>query len=130
MIRAAIESHMANLRAQPGLRTVTIALVRDHKDARRIQDKLRFAGIESFLATEPSYSLNKPANRERRAVKIQVGRADVQRALGILGAANLGPRSEAAGGGRNLRWLAGENPIVPVIVVISILVAAAILFLT
>jgi hypothetical protein len=121
---------MANLRAKPGLRAVTIALVRDHKDARRIQERLGSAGIESFLATEPSYTLNKPAHRERRAVKIQVGRADVQRALIILGSVHLGATTEAAGHKLRFRWLAHGNPIVPVIVAISVLVGALILFLT
>jgi hypothetical protein len=124
---------MANLRAKPELRAVTIALVRDHGEAQRVQDKLRSAGIESFLAAERSYALGKSTNRERRAVKIQVGRIDVQRALSILGAANLTAKPEVAGRktrSRRARWLTGDNPIVPVIVAIAVIIAVLILFLT
>jgi len=124
---------MANLRAKPELRTVTIALVRDHKEAQRVQDKLRSSGVESFLAAERSYAPGKSTSRERRAVKIQVGRTDVQRALNILGTANLAARPEVAGRkarSRRPRWLTNDNPIVPVIVAISVVIAALILFLT
>jgi hypothetical protein len=123
---------MANLRAKPELRTVTIALVRDHKEAQRVQDKLRLAGIESVLAAERSYALGK-TNREHRAVKIQVGRTDVQRALSILGTANHTAKSGLAGRktrARRARWLTGDNPITPVIVALAVITAALILFLT
>jgi hypothetical protein len=124
---------MANTRAKPDLRAVTIALVRDHKEAQRLQDKLRSAGIESFLAAERSYALDKSTNRERRAVKIQVGRTDVQRALRALGTANPAAGTRVARPKariRRPRWLTDGNPIVAVIVIISVIIAALILFLT
>jgi hypothetical protein len=128
---------MANTQAKPDLRIVTIAIVRKGAEAERIQDKLKSAGIESFLATERSFAINKSRSKELGAVKVQVGRSDVQCALSILGAANLAasPSSGAEVAGRralNPRHLLlkDSDPTVPALVVIAVIVAALILFLS
>jgi hypothetical protein len=124
---------MSNLRAKPDLRTVTISVVRDHAEAQRVQDKLRSVGIESCLAAERSYAVDKSINREMRAVKVQVARTDVQRALETLRIANLASRPQARVE-RTRQWQSQSftvgNPIVPVIVVICLIIAALVLFLT
>jgi hypothetical protein len=123
---------MANLKAKPELRTVTIALVRNRKEAERVQDKLRAAGIESALAAESSYAVDKGASRERRAVKIQVKRSDVQSALCILGNANAGATAAANASQTqpSPRWLTAGNPIVATIATLAVIIAALVLFMT
>jgi hypothetical protein len=124
---------MANLKAKPELRAVTIALVRNRKEAERVQDKLRAAGVESALAAESSYAMDKGTSRERRAVKIQVRRSDVQRALIILGGANMATTTTAANASetpRASRWLTAGNPIVATVATLSVIIAALVLFLT
>jgi hypothetical protein len=124
---------MANLRAKPDLRTVTIAVVRDHKEAQRVQEKLRTAGIQSYLAAERSYPVDKRSHREMRAVKVQVGRAEVQRALSVLRVANLSSRAELkTPKARNWRpgWLTDESPRVAAIAAIAAIVGTLILFLS
>jgi hypothetical protein len=136
---------MSSTRAKPELRTVTIAIVRDGEEAQAMQTKLTSAGIESFLTSERSYAVKKahdlsarrpaPPGYERGAVKVQVARADVQRALGILGAANgvaptPGPSLQVSGAKsrkREARLLKDRDPTVPIIVVVFVLVAALIL---
>ena len=136
---------MASTRAKPELRTVTIAIVRDGAEAQAMQSKLTSAGIESFLTSERSYVVKKahdlgarragPPGNEKGAVKVQVARSDVQRALGILGAANdaaPGPAPSIQVAGRNSRkvtprLLKDRDPTVPIIVVVFVLVAALIL---
>jgi hypothetical protein len=128
---------MANTQAKPDLRIVTIAIVRKGAEAQRIQDKLKSAGIESFLATERSFAINKSRSKELGAVKVQVRRSDVQSALRILGAANLAASSSswAEVAGRKspnprLRLLKDSNQTVPALVVIAVIIAALILFLS
>jgi hypothetical protein len=123
---------MANLKAKPELRAVTIALVRNRKEAERVQDKLRAAGVESALAAESSYAMDKGTSRERRAVKIQVRRSDVQRALIILGGANMATTTAANASEtpRASRWLTAGNPIVATVATLSVIIAALVLFLT
>ena len=75
---------MPNTQAKPDIRTVTIAIVRKGAEAQRIQKKLQSEGIESFLATERSFAINKSKSKELGAVKVQVGRSDVQRALNAV----------------------------------------------
>ena len=148
---------MAGTRAKPDLRTVTIAIVRDGAEAERMQDKLKSAGIESFLTSERSYAVKKsqdlraqhqsrlirplahaaPASKESAAVKVQVARHDVQRALGILGGVNSTsiPTAKAEMAGHKihklrLHLLKDRDPTVSVIVVVFVLVAALILSLS
>jgi hypothetical protein len=128
---------MANTQAKPDLRTVTIAIVRKGAEAQRIQKKLASEGIESFLATERSFAINKSKNKELGAVKVQVSRSDVQRALRILGAANLtvSPNSGGEVKGRKARnpitrWVEQLDPRLQTIVVIALIIAALILFLS
>ena len=127
---------MANTQAKPDLRTVTIAIVRKGAEAERIQKKLKSEGIESFLATERSFAINKSRSKELGAVKVQVGRSDVQGALRILGAANLAasPSSGAEVKGRKAsnpitRLVEELDPRLQTIVVIAVIIAALILFL-
>ncbi|HEY7554065.1 MAG TPA: hypothetical protein VIH18_04595 [Candidatus Binatia bacterium] len=129
---------MANTQAKPDLRIVTIAIVRKGAEAQRIQDKLKSAGIESFLATERSFAINKSRSKELGgAVKVQVRRSDVQSALRILGAVNLAASSSswAEVAGRKspnprLLLLKDSNQTVPALVVIAVIIAALILFLS
>jgi hypothetical protein len=137
---------MAGTRAKPELRTVTIAIVRDGNEVQAMQSKLKVAGIESFLTSERSYAVKKahglgrhgsPPGKEKGAVKVQVARGDVQRALGVLGATSATAPAPAQAGraqaaGRRSRQsipslLKDRDPTVPVIVVVFILVAALIL---
>jgi hypothetical protein len=127
---------MPNTQAKPDLRTVTIAIVRKGTEAERIQKKLESEGIKSYLATERSFAINKSKSKELGAVKVQVGRSDVQPALRILGAANLtaSPDSGAEVKGRKARnritRLVEElDPRLPTIVVIAVIIAALILLL-
>lgn len=128
---------MANTQAKPELRAVTIAVVRNHPEAQQIQAQLKAAGVESFLIAEPSYALDKSTTQELSAVKVQVRRADVQRALSILGSANLaasrGSGTEATGPktrNPHARWFEDLNPTVSAIVVVFVILAALILFLS
>jgi hypothetical protein len=135
---------MAGTRAKPELRTVTIAIVRDGAQVQAMQSKLKAAGIESFLTSERSYVVKKahdlgrhvvPPGKEKGAVKVQVARADVQRALAVLGAAPAAapapaPRAQLAMRKSRQaipRLLKDRDPTVPAIVVVFILVAALIL---
>lgn len=136
---------MGSTRAKPELRTVTIAIVRDGAEAQAMQNKLTSAGVESFLTSERSYAVKKghdlgarrmaPPGNEKGAVKVQVARSDVQRALGILGAANVAapiPTSDIQVAGRKSRkttsrLLKEHDPTVPIIVVVFVLVAVLIL---
>jgi hypothetical protein len=135
---------MASTRAKPELRTVTVAIVRDGVEVQAMQSKLTAAGIESFLTSERSYAVKKsqdfraqpiaPSSKEAGAVKVQVARSDVQRALSVLGAAN-GPvnLNSAIEVGRDKagkvapRLLKDRDPTVPIIVVVFILAAVLIL---
>jgi hypothetical protein len=148
---------MAGTRAKPELRTVTIAIVAEGAEAERMQGKLRSAGIESFRTSEASYAAKKshngggqqrrrlippmtdaePVTRQTGAVKIQVARADVERALNVLGATNLSARplsklksSDSHSGKPKPRLLSARDPTVPIIVVVFVLVAALILSLS
>ena len=128
---------MPNTQAKPDLRAVTIAIVRKGAEAERIQRKLKSEGIESFLATERSFAINKSKSTELGAVKVQVGRSDVQRALRILGAGNLSashhPGVEVKGRkARNpiARLVEELDPRLQTIGVIAIIIAALILFLS
>jgi hypothetical protein len=128
---------MATLQHKPDVRTVTIAIVRNQNEARRIQDNLKSEGIESALTAERSVATAKSTKQELGAVKVQVARSDVQRALRTLGAKNTAGRgnSEAQVAGRKTpilrsHKLAGRDPTVPAIVVVFILLAALILFLS
>jgi hypothetical protein len=128
---------MATLQHKPDVRTVTIAIVRNQKEARRIQDNLKAEGIESTLTAERSVATAKSAKQELGAVKVQVARSDVQRALRTLAAKNTDDRgkTEAQVTGQNTptlrsRKLARRDPTVPAIVVVFILIAALILFLS
>jgi hypothetical protein len=148
---------MAGTRAKPELRTVTIAIVGEGAEAERMQSKLRSAGIESFLTSEASYAAKNspnaagaqrrrlipplanaaPATRQTGAVKVQVARADVERALNVLGATNLSasPLSKIKSPDThqwklNPRLLNARDPTVPIIVVVFVLVAALILSLS
>jgi hypothetical protein len=136
---------MGSTRAKPELRTVTIAIVRDGAEAQTMQSKLTSAGIESFLTSERSYVVKKshdlgarrpaPAGSEKGAVKVQVPRPDVQRALGILGAANVAAPIQSSSiqvAGRKSRevtsrLLRDRDPTVPIIVVVFVIVAGVIL---
>jgi hypothetical protein len=136
---------MASTRAKPELRTVTIAIMREGAEVEAMQSKLLAAGIESFLTSERSYVVKKshdlrarqapPPGKEKGAVKLQVARSDVQRALSILGAGNVPAPVPAPGievPGRDLRKttprrLKDRDPTVPIIVVVFVLVAALIL---
>ena len=127
---------MANTQAKPDLRAVTIAIVRKGAEAERIQNKLKSEGIESFLASERSFAINKSGSKELGAVKVQVGGSDVQRALRILGAANLAasPNSGTGVKGRKARnpitrLVEKLDPRLQPIVVIAVIIAALILFL-
>jgi len=127
---------MPNTQAKPDLRTVTIAIVRRGAEAERIQKKLKSKGIESFLATERSFAINKSRGKELGAVKIQVGRSDVKGALRILGAANLaaspssGPEVKGRKARNPMTRLVEElDPRLQTIVVIAVIIAALILFL-
>jgi hypothetical protein len=138
---------MASTRAKPELQTVTIAIVRNGTEAQGMQSKLKSAGIESFLTAERSYAVKKShdagvpraaaAHKESAAVKVQVARSDVQRALSILGAANLAesPKSAPEVAGRKARNpgprpLKERDPTVPIIVVAFVIAAALILSLS
>ena len=136
---------MGSTRAKPELRTVTIAIVRDGAEAQAMQTKLTSAGIESFLTSERSYAVKKghdlgarraaPLGNEKGAVKVQVARSDVQRALGVLGATNVAapiPSSTTQVAGRESRGirsrlLRDRDPTVPVVVVVFVMVAVLIL---
>lgn len=128
---------MPNTQSKPDLRTVTIAIVRKGAEVQRIQKKLESEGIESFLATERSFAINKSKSAELGAVKVQVSRADVQRALRILGAVNLtanpNPGAEVKGrkaSNRITRLVEKLDPRLQTIVVIAVIIAALILFLS
>ena len=128
---------MPKTQAKPDLRTVTIAIVRKGSEAQRIQKKLESEGIESFLATEQSFAISKSKSKELGAVKVQVGRSDVQRALKILAAANLtaSPSSRAEVKGRKAgnpitRLVKELDPRLQTIVVIAVIIAALVLFLS
>ena len=128
---------MPNTQAKPDLRAVTIAIVRKGAEAERIQRKLKSEGIESFLATERSFAINKSKSTELGAVKVQVGRSDVQRALRILGATNLAasPSSGTEDTARKARYsplgpLKDRDLIISAIVVVFIVIAALILLLS
>jgi hypothetical protein len=144
---------MASARAKPDLRTVTIAIVRDGAEVQAMRSKLAAAGIESLLTSERSYALKKSQDlraqhqpqllhpeahgalgKEAGAVKLQVGRADVQRALSILGAQNVAPvpgsslevaRPKTAKA--SSRPLKDRDPTVPIILVVFTLLAALLL---
>jgi hypothetical protein len=136
---------MASTRAKPELRTVTIAIVRDGAEVQTMQSKLKSAGIESFLTSERSYVVKKspdlavrhaaPPGKEKGAVKVQVARSDVQRALSVLGAAHVAappaPCSLQVAPQKTRkvapRLLRDRDPTVPIIVVVFVLVAALIL---
>jgi hypothetical protein len=128
---------MATLQHKPDVRTVTIAIVRNQKEARRIQDNLKSEGIESILTAERSVATAKSTKQELGAVKVQVARSDVQRALSTLGAKNTEDRgkTEAQVAGPKTptsrsHKLARRDPTVPAIVVVFIIIAALILFLS
>jgi hypothetical protein len=117
-----------------------------------MRSKLAAAGIESMLTSERSYALKKSQDlraqhqpllhpeahgalgKEAGAVKLQVGRADVQRALSILGAQNVAPvpgsSLEAArpkSAKASSRPLKDRDPTVPIILVVFTLLAALLL---
>jgi hypothetical protein len=148
---------MAGTRAKPDLRTVTIAIVGDGAAAERMQARLKSAGIESFLTSERSFAVKKshnlgaqhqprlirpladaaPLSKEKGAVKVQVARSDVQRALNILGTANVtaSPAARIEVAERKLRkvtprLLKDRDPTLPIVVVVFILVAVLILSLS
>lgn len=75
---------MANTKAQPELRKISIATVRSKKAAAVLVGKLRGAGIESFLVSEQSFSTGLGVRRSGAAIKIQVSSADIKRALQCL----------------------------------------------
>jgi uncharacterized protein with PIN domain len=127
---------MANTQQKPDVRAITIAIVRDQPEARRIKERLKSEGIDCVLTAERSVATNKLTKRVSGAVKIQVRRPEVQRALSILGAKNnAGIRNTGAQDSappiRKLRGhrLDARNPAVQAIVVLFILVAALILYL-
>lgn len=138
---------MASTRAKPELQTVTIAIVRNGAEAQGMQTKLKSAGIESFLTSERSYAVKKShdagvphaaaAHKESAAVKVQVARSDVQRALSILGASSVAesPTSVPEVAGREARKLSprplkDRNPTVPIMVVVFVIAAVLILSLS
>jgi hypothetical protein len=149
---------MAGTRAKPELRTVTIAIVAEGTEAENMQNKLRSGGVESFLASETSYVIKKShegtqhqarfirslpdaaaSTKQRGAVKVQVARADVERALSILGAANLAinPGAGSRPDFPDLKarkaspgMLGARDPTVPIIVVAFVLIAVLILSLS
>ncbi|HEX2230449.1 MAG TPA: hypothetical protein VHM64_25235 [Candidatus Binatia bacterium] len=136
---------MGSTRAKPELRTVTIAIVRDGAEAQAMQTKLTSAGIESFLTSERSYAVKKGQDlgarrasalgNEKGAVKVQVARSDVQRALGVLGATQVGasipgPDTQLASResrGISSRLFKDRDPTVPVVVVVFVMMAVLIL---
>jgi hypothetical protein len=135
---------MGSTQAKPELRTVTIAIVRDGAEAQAMQTKLTSAGIESFLTSERSYAVKKghdlaarraaPLSNEKGAVKVQVARSDVQRALRILGAtlaASIPSSTTQVAGresrGSSSRLLRDRDPTVPIVVVIFVMMAVLIL---
>ncbi len=77
---------MPDLKQKPGVRGVTIAIVRNQQDALCIQQKLEVAGIECFRTQERSFATDRSTGGEVGAVKVQVDRSSVQSALNILSA--------------------------------------------
>lgn len=75
---------MPDLKQTPHIRAVTIAIVRNQQEALQIKQKLEAGGIECFQSGERSIATDKSTRRELNAVKVQVARSDVQRALSIL----------------------------------------------
>jgi len=128
---------MANTRAKPELRSVTIAVVRNRSAGQQIQAKLKSAGIESFLTAERSVAIYRASDKGIGAVKVQVGRSAVQHALKVLGAANL---TASANSGAEVKVRTARNPItrlveeldprVQTILVIAVIIAALVLFLS
>jgi hypothetical protein len=127
---------MANIQQRPDVRAITIAIVRDQSEARRIKERLKSQGIDCVLTAERSLVTNKPTKRVSGAVKIQVRQSEVQRALSILSAKNSAGSGNATAQGfappiRKLRThrLDAHNPAVQAIAVLLILVVALILYL-
>ncbi|MDH3445987.1 MAG: hypothetical protein OEN50_18825 [Deltaproteobacteria bacterium] len=128
---------MPNLKQRPDVRAITIAIVRNQKDALRIQQKLKGAGIECVQTAERSIATDKTTAVEIGAVKIQVARADVQRALNVLSATDdnrrRGKLDEKSVKPRSRTSLSpaepAGNPTVPAIVIAFIVLAALIIFL-
>jgi hypothetical protein len=135
-VRFNSEVQMANIQQRPDVRAITIAIVGDQAEARRIKGRLKLEGIDCVLTAERSLATNKPTKRVSGAVKIQVRRSEVQRALSILGAKNnTGTGNVAAEVSappiRKLRVhrLDARNRSVQAVVVLLILLAALILYL-
>lgn len=75
---------MANTKAQPELRKISIATVGTPKEAGVIVSKLSAANIASFLVEEKSFATGRSARRQMGAIKVQVESHDVRQALRCL----------------------------------------------
>lgn len=127
---------MPDLKQKPGVRGVTIAIVRNRQDALRIQQKLEAEGIECFQTQERSFATDRTTGGEVGAVKVQVDRSNVQPALRILSAkhnAEAGePDAKSPRPGAQAPRTSRRTPnrvTTPVLAVALILLAALILFI-
>lgn len=126
---------MANTKAHPELRKISIATVRSRQDATAIVRKLTEAGIESYLVEERSFATRLSARRQLGAVKVQVESRDIKRALQCL-QAKESPQSAAAADERAVSQPVSSSPnheaarlVLPLGVGLALLVALALLLL-
>lgn len=128
---------MANTKAQPELRKISIATVRTRKEAGAIVSKLSDAGIESFLVEEKSFATSRSAQRQMGAIKVQVESRDVRQALHCLqtkeapqrqltGAPESGQQAEVRPHGSRS---ATHSAFLPLGVIVVMLIALALLLL-
>lgn len=128
---------MANTKAQPELRKISIATVRTRKEAEALVGKLSDAGIESFLVEEKSFATGRSAQRQMGAIKVQVESRDVRQALHCLqtkeatqrppaGAREAGQQDPARPHGSRS---ATHSAFLPLGVIVVILIALALLLL-
>ena len=127
---------MASIKAKPEIQTVTVAIVRNRDHGRRVQKVLGAHGIESFLTAERSFAVTRTKREERGAIKVQVRRSEVERAIKALGEKRQseGPRPAQASEGVRLRAAPQrrENPrdlTIPAVVVVLLILGALVLFL-
>jgi hypothetical protein len=86
---------------------VTVATVRNRGEAQSIAAKLKGAGIESLVSMERVAQFPAPGSRWLGGTKVQVSRADVDRAVQVLQRARAGVMAQQAVGtnrSRAPRW--------------------------
>ena len=89
---------MANAAEKPQVGTVTIATVKSRAEARRITSRLQSAGIGCLLIDERGAPVGGLGQLQFGGIKVQVRRADVTRAVQLLG--GIGNNAGAGSPGR------------------------------